>query len=262
MNKRFLKYILSSIFGLALLVGLWSLIAYTANIPTFILPKPTEVWNAFIKEHSLLYVASYNTGMHALIGFLAAAFFGFIIAWVFSVSPRLYPIIYPWLLILQLTPIIIITPILILWFGHNSMSIAVVAFMICFFPIVISTTTGLRSTPHSMHELFGMMNASRMQTFLHLKLPQTLPYYLSGLRVAATLAPIGAITGDIFLGSSAHGQMGLGYLVTTYYSQLKIPALFATALLSCVLGFAFVFCVYLLDWYALHKWHESYQKNQ
>lgn len=262
MNKRFYQYFISTFLGIALLLGLWSVISNFSGVPSFILPKPTEVWNAFIKEYPILVSATRNTGLHALIGFTSAAIFGFFIAWLFSISTRTYQAFHPWIMILQLTPSIILTPILILWVGHSALSISIITFLICFFPIVSNTSAGLRSTPRSMHELFRLNHASRMQTFLHLKLPHTLPYYLSGLRVAATLAPIGAITGDIFLGNSANGQYGLGFLVISYYSQLKAPALFATALLSCLLGFIFVICVYLMDWFFLHAWHDSYHKNQ
>src|SRR5689334_10113557 len=102
MSKRFYQYLISTAIGLALLIGFWSLIAHSTNVPSFILPRPIEVWKAFLKELPLLLMATCNTGIHALIGFLGAAIFGFFTAWLFSISTRTYQAVYPWLLILQL----------------------------------------------------------------------------------------------------------------------------------------------------------------
>jgi NitT/TauT family transport system permease protein len=112
-----------------------------------------------------------------------------------------------------------------------------------------------------MVDLFRMCNASRAQELWLLRVPAAMPYYLAGLRIAATLAPIGAIFGEYLVGNAAGGTGGLGFLVYSYNTQIKIPALFATALTGCLLGLVFVAAVALLNWLALHHWHDSFERH-
>jgi len=108
-------------------------------------------------------------------------------------------------------------------------------------------------------ELFQMYRASKWQEIHLLRLPAALPYFFTGLRIAAVLAPIGALVGDYTAGSSAGDGGGLGFQAIIYSSQAKYPALFATAAVTCVLGFVFVAGVLTLSWLSLRKWHDSYQ---
>jgi NitT/TauT family transport system permease protein len=164
-------------------------------------------------------------------------------------------------MILQLTPIIVIAPILILWAGAGIVSVTIITFLICFFPLVVNTTQGLISTDRNLVDLFRMCRASRWQEIFLLRAPGALPYFFTGLRIAATLAPIGAIVGDFYAGNSAGGQGGLGFLTIIYSSQFKIAALFATAVSSCALGFLFAGGVVALSWLCLHRWHDSYSRS-
>ena len=164
-------------------------------------------------------------------------------------------------MVLQMTPVIIIAPILVLWVGAGLKSVTVITFLICFFPLVVNTTQGLVSTDRHLVELFAMWRASRWQQLLHLRVPAALPYFFTGLRIAATLAPIGALVGDYTAGSSAGDGGGLGFQAIIYSSQAKYPALFATAAVTCVLGFIFTGAVVALSWLALHHWHDSYERS-
>jgi NitT/TauT family transport system permease protein len=164
-------------------------------------------------------------------------------------------------MILQMTPIIIFAPILILWVGPGLKSVVVITFLICFFPLVVNTTQGLISTDRNLVELFQMYRASKWQQIKLLRIPAALPYFFTGLRIAAVLAPIGALVGDYTAGSSAGNGGGLGFQAIIYSSQAKYPALFATAAVTCALGFIFVAGVLALSWLALHKWHDSYQRS-
>jgi len=109
-------------------------------------------------------------------------------------------------------------------------------------------------------DLFRMYGASRLQELRLLRLPAALPYFLAGLRIGATLAPIGAIFGEYLVGNAAGGTGGLGFLVYSYNVQIKIPALFATALIGCLLGLVFVAAVEWLNWSLLHRWHDSFER--
>jgi NitT/TauT family transport system permease protein len=177
-------------------------------------------------------------------------------------SVRLKRSFYPYILVLQMTPVIVLAPIFVLWLGQDEPSIVAITFMICFFPIVANTTMGLISVDRNLQELFVMCKATRYQEVRYLRVPAAMPYFLTGMKIAGTLAPIGAITGDFLAGSAQNGVGGIGFMTITYFSQLKIPALFATGMVACVLGFFFVGGVSLLHWFLLHKWHDSMVKKE
>ncbi|MFW6354757.1 MAG: ABC transporter permease, partial [Verrucomicrobiota bacterium] len=148
-------------------------------------------------------------------------------------------------------------PIFVLWYGQGLPSIVAITFMITFFPIVANTTMGLVSTDRQLIDLFTTLNASPRTEVMLQRVPFALPYFLTGLKISGTLAPIGALVGDFYAGEASGGRGGLGYLVVSYSSQLETAALFATALVACLLGFFFVFGVTYLHWALLHNWHES-----
>ena len=227
----------------------------------FLLPAPHAVLNAFAERGPQLWAATLSTATGAFLGFFAATVLSIVFALTLSLSPLVRAGLYPWLMALQLTPIIIFAPILILWVGPGLKSVIIITFLISFFPLVVNTTQGLVSTDRLLVDLFRMGRASRFQQLFLLRVPAALPYFFTGLRIAATLAPIGAIAGDAYAGNSAGGQGGLGFLSLIYSAQFQIPALFATALVSCLLGFLFAGAVVWLSWTVLHRWHDSYQQK-
>lgn len=227
------------------------------NVRRIMLPYPHEIWNALLQEREALWLATKSTFTAAIIGFIFSVTVGYLIAMLLASSILIKRALYPWVLVLQMTPVVILAPIFVIWLGQGLPSITAVTFMIGFFPVVANTTMGLVSTDKQMIDLFTICNASKSQEILLLRVPYSMPYFLTGLKIAGTLAPIGAIAGDIFVGSSASGSAGLGFMTIVFNSQLKIPALFATALVACFLGFIFVGCVNLLHWWALHNWHDS-----
>jgi NitT/TauT family transport system permease protein len=259
-TRPILLWILPVVSGV-LFVALWYGIKAAFNVSDWILPSPHEVVAAAWKEHPSLLRAAGNTMVGALAGFLLAGTLGFVMALGLGVSRSLRAGLYPWLLVLQMTPVIVLTPIIVLWAGPGLPGIISVTWLISFFPIVANMTQGLLSTDMNHVALFRMANASRLQEMWLLRVPSAMPYYLAGLRIAATLAPIGAIFGEYMVGNSAGGSGGLGFMVYVYNTQIKIPALFATALTSCLLGFIFVAAVSLLNWAGLHKWHDSYERD-
>ena len=242
-------------------VGIWYAIRAFSGLQSWILPTPDEILTAAWRERERLLAAAGNTALGALGGFLLAGALGFLMSLLLGVSQSLRAGLYPWLMVLQMTPVIVLTPIIVLWAGPGMPGIITVTWLISFFPIVANLTQGLVSTDMNHVALFRMGNASRLQELLLLRVPSALPYFLAGLRIAATLAPIGAIFGEYMVGNSAGGTGGLGFLVYSYNTQIKIPALFATALTSCLLGFIFVAAVSLLNWAALHKWHDSFERH-
>ncbi len=231
-----------------------------SGLKSWILPTPWEIMQAAWIERIRLFDAVGHTALGALGGFLLAAVIGFSTSLMLGASGLLRASLYPWLLVLQMTPVIVLTPIIMLWAGPGMPGIITITWLISFFPIVANMTQGLLSTDMNHVALFRMCNASRIQEMWLLRVPSAMPYYLAGLRIAATLAPIGAIFGEYMVGNSSGGSGGLGFLVYSYNTQIKIPALFATALTSCLLGFVFVAAVSWLNWALLHKWHDSFER--
>ena len=261
--KRSVIDILLPAFSTALLVGLWYLVhALMSEEQRFLLPTPLGVLKALSKESHTLWGAAQNTFLGALLGFVFAASISFFFSLILSLSPRIRAGFYPHLMVLQMTPIVVLAPILILWVGAGMKSVVTITFLICFFPMVVNTTQGLVSTDANLVDLFRMCSASKRQEILWLRVPAALPYFFTGLRISAVLAPIGAIIGDIYAGNSAGGQAGLGFLTIVYSSQFKMGALFATAAVSCAMGFIFVGTVSSLSWLALNKWHDSYRRSE
>lgn len=256
----FLVWLLPVFSGL-LFVALWYGVRAASGLQSWILPTPLEILEAAWRERDRLTAAAGQTALGALGGFLLAATFGFFTSLLLGISGVLRASLYPWLLVLQMTPVIVLTPVIILWAGPGMPGIITITWLISYFPIVANMTQGLLSTDRNHVALFRMYNASRFQEMRLLRVPSAMPYYLAGLRIAATLAPIGAIFGEYMVGNSSGGSGGLGFLVYIYNTQIKIPALFATALTSCLLGFVFVAAVTWLNWAILHQWHDSFERS-
>ncbi len=260
MSKRVLNILLPAATGV-LFIAIWYAVHLSMSEDMrFLLPTPGDILGSFQTNGSDLARAALNTAEGALLGFVLAIVVSSLLALTLSVSSLVRVSLYPYLMMLQMIPVIIFAPILILWVGPGLKSVVIITFLICFFPLVVNTTQGLVSTDRNVVELFRMYRASRPQEIFLLRVPAALPYFFTGLRIAATLAPIGALVGDYTAGSSAGDGGGLGFQAIIYSSQAKYPALFATAAVTCVLGFIFVAVVLGLSWLALHHWHDSYER--
>lgn len=241
-------------------VGLWYLgyFAMAADRRLFF-PTPHRILMAFFEQGPVIAQAALNTGGGALAGFAAAILASIFCGALLSLSPWIRAGLYPYLMILQLTPVIVLSPILVLWVGAGFKSVAVITFLICVFPLIVNTTQGLLSVDRNLVDLFRIAGATRLQELRRLRLPAALPYFFSGLRIAATLAPIGAVVGDFTAGDSAGA--GLGFLTIIYSANFRYPELFATVLANCLLGFFFTGGVLALGRLFLGPWHESYTEQ-
>lgn len=235
--------------------------AEAEGVRRILLPLPGEIAGAFIAHRVEILAATRNTFVAAFAGFVLSVVAGYLIAFLLAASVYVKRALYPWVLVLQMTPVIVLAPIFAIWMGQGIVSIAAVTFVIGFFPVVANSLMGLRSTDRNLLELFAVCRAGRLQELVYLRVPSSIPYFLTGMKIAGTLAPIGAITGDVFIGSSAHDQAGIGFLTIVFKSSLEIAALYATAGIACLLGFVFVGGVHLLHWWALHNWHDSIVKR-
>lgn len=262
MSRSALKILMPLLTG-AILLALW----YAARAwwispdKLFLLPSPAMMVDAFRQNADYLLRAAINTSQGAAIGFGLAVLVSFAVSLLLSLSPLIRAALYPYLMAVQLTPLPILAPICVLWVGSGLNSVALLTFAIAFFPLVVNTTQGLISADRNLVELFASYRASRLQELFLLRVPAALPYFFTGLRIAATLAPIGAVVADMNAGSSVDEGDGLGFAAVIFNSQGRYPALYATAITTCVLGFLFNAAILTLSWLALHHWHDSYERS-
>ena len=253
-----LKY-LGPIAAFVLFISLWQAIPTLLDIKPFILPKPTDVVNAAIKDWDLLWPAMQITVVEAVIGFILSAIIGIGVSILLASSRIIEMSLYPYAVILQTIPVIAIAPIVVIWFGSGFNSIIIISFLIGFFPIVSNTLMGLNSVDKNMSDLFQLYNASKWQTMWKLRIPAAMPYMMSGLKVSCTLSIIGAITGEYIAGIGG-GKGGLGYAITVAAVQLKTPYLFACAIAGAIFGIVFYLLVSFISHLILKSWHESAMK--
>ncbi|MCU0792032.1 MAG: ABC transporter permease subunit [Opitutaceae bacterium] len=258
MNPRLIRWLLPVVLAVLALVG-WQLLHH-ALPPSrrFLLPDLMRLAAAFRDHGADLLSAARYTALAALAGFGLAAVVSVGASLLLASSALVRAALYPYLMALQMVPVIIIAPILILWVGPGAPSVIIVTFLISFFPLVVNTTQGLLSVDRAHLDLFRMGRASKWQELFLLRAPAALPYFFTGLRISAILAPIGALTADYLVGSTTGGRSGLGITALIFSSRNEIPGLYATALVGCVLGFLLVAIVSTLGWLALRRWHDSY----
>jgi len=261
MNPRLLRWFLPALLAVLFVAGWQILHSQLSPSRRFLLPDLPGLVAAFREHGAELTRAAGYTALAALGGFGLAVVVAVAASVVLASSDLVRTALYPYLMILQMMPVIVIAPILILWVGPGWPSVIIVTFLISFFPLVVNTTQGLLSVERAQVDLFRMARASRIQAMFLLRVPSALPYFFTGLRISAILAPIGALTADYIVGSTSGGRSGLGITALLYSSRNEIPALYATAITGCLLGFALVGVVSGLAWFALHRWHDSYSPS-
>jgi NitT/TauT family transport system permease protein len=256
MNRR-LTLAGNSLIVFALLLLLWWGIIVVFKVPKYMLPTPLSVIETLFARIPDLWASLLITVEEAAIGLAASIIAGILIALIFARSPLIRQLFFPYTILLQTVPIMAVTPLIIMWMGPGLPSVVLVVFIFCLPSIIANTTQGLISVDENYVQLFQMNNASPSQILFRLRLPNSMPYLFVGIRISSGLAVIGAITGELFAGSSQVGQGGLGYSIVYALQQLQTDYLFALVLAATILGFSFFFLVMFFEWLALHKWHES-----
>lgn len=249
--------VVSSALVLACLLALWQAIIWINHLPAYMLPGPAAVVQVIAARYPSLLDSLWITTREAAGGLIASVAVGLCVAMVFSQWRWLRQTLYPYTILLQTVPIVAIAPLIILWIGAGIFAVTVVTFIICLAPIIANTTQGLISVDENLVQLFVMQKASPAQVLFKLRLPNALPSFFTGLRIAAGISVIGGITGELFAGSARVGEGGLGYAMIYANNQMETSYLFALVLAATVLGFSFFFLVMFLEWLALHNWHES-----
>ena len=240
---------------LALGVVLWELVVRLGDIPPYVLPGPRLVLSTLISDWAVLSASLLVTLTTTLEGFLLAVVGGVGLAVLFNQSRLIEYSLYPYAVILQVTPIVAIAPLLLIYLPQQAAVLAC-AWIVAFFPVLANTTLGLNSVDHNLVDLFRLYGATRWQVLWELKLPAALPYILGGLKIAGGLSLIGAVVAEIAAGSAGAGS-GLAYRIVESGYRLNIPRMFAALLLLSVAGIVIFFALSLLSHLLLRRWHES-----
>jgi NitT/TauT family transport system permease protein len=240
-----------------LIIGgvVWDLVVRLNNIPPYILPSPGLVARTLISDWSLLWNSLLATLTTTFEGLLLALVGGIGLAILFNQSRLVEYSLYPYAVILQVTPIVAIAPLLLIYLPQQGAVLAC-AWIVAFFPVLANTTLGLNSVDHNLRDLFTLYGASRRQTLLHLKLPSALPYMLGGLKIAGGLSLIGAVVAEIAAGSAGAGS-GLAFRIAESGYRLNIPRMFAALLLLSIAGVVIFALLSLISNLMLRHWHES-----
>lgn len=249
------KRVLWTFGSLFLTLVIWDLAVRAFSIPTYLLPGPLKVLEVLIEQWEPLAIQTMWTSGAILAGFALAAVVAIPLAMLIVVSPVLERLLYPPMVATQSIPKIALAPLFVVWFGFGVWPKVAVAFLIAFFPVVVDTIVGLRSIDPAMVQLARSMGASPTRIFLKMRLPHALPSIFGGLKVASTLAVVGALTGE-FIGS----DRGLGNLLVQASGMLNTPLLFATLVVLSVLAMLFFYAVEALE-RVLIPWHVS-QRGQ
>jgi NitT/TauT family transport system permease protein len=250
---------LNSLIVLACVLGLWQAVVSINHLPAYMLPGPLVVARAIHDKFPSLLDSLLISAQEAAVGLAASIVVGVAVAMIFAQWHWLRKLLYPYTILLQTVPIVAIAPLIINWVGAGIFSVTIVTFIICLAPIIANTTQGLISVDENFVHLFVMYKATPAQILFKLRLPNALPNLFTGIRISAGISVIGAITGELFAGSTRVGEGGLGYAIIYASNQMDTGYLFALVFAATVLGIAFFFLVMFLEWLALHNWHESAQ---
>ena len=255
MNRdKLLQYALP---GGALLAAVfaWEAVVRIYDIQPVILPSPSLIVATLIKDWRTL-LGSLEVTLSITFEALAAATIGgFLLALVFAQSRVIERAFFPFAVIMQVTPIISIAPLLLVYLTSGQ-AVLVCAFLVAFFPILANTALGLSSVDHNLVDLFQLYRAPRWRQLLWLRIPASLPYFLGGLRIGGGLALVGAIVAEIAAGSAGQGA-GLAFRIVESGYRLNIPRMFAALLLISVTGIAIFVTLSAFSHLLLHRWHDS-----
>jgi NitT/TauT family transport system permease protein len=259
--NRAAQIIIPIALGIAVL-ALWQLMVRVYDVPHYVLPAPSGIWVAFIENFSSLMASLWTTLSITLIA-MALAFAGSVLlAILFLQSRVIETALYPYAVILQVTPVIAIAPLILIWVGleHINTALLILAWIVAFFPLLANTLLGLKSADHNLTDLFRLYGASRWQILTRLQLPTALPNMLAGARISGGLALIGTVVAEFAAGSGT--ATGLGWRIVEAGNRLEIAKMFAALALLSIAGLAIFFSLSLLEYWALRRWHESAIKKQ
>lgn len=243
------------VIGIVMLAA-WEAVVRIRGIPHYILPGPILIAQTLWSDWGTLSESLWITLRITFAALIAAITVGVSLAIIFTQSKWLEKSLFPYAVILQVTPVVSIAPLIIIWVGDINLSLLICAWIVAFFPILSNTILGLNSADHNLINLFQLYRAGRWQTLRYLRLPAALPYFLGGLKISGGLALIGAVVAEFVAGTGGSAS-GLAYRILESGYRLQIPRMFAALLLISLSGIAIFFLTSWISYLLLRHWHES-----
>ena len=254
-QPAFLRIAAPLAIGIVLLLA-WEAICLAWKVPPYLVPAPSLIASTLVADWSLLSLALLVTLKITFLAFVLSLLLGVAIAFLFVQSRFIEVSLFPYAIILQVTPIVAIAPLIIIWVKDPTWALVICATIMALFPIISNTTLGLRSVNPGLLNLFRLNQASRWQTLLRLRIPSALPYFFGGVRISSGLALIGAVVAEFVAGTGGSGS-GLAYQILQAGFQLNIPRMFAALFLITVTGIALFALMMAISHRALAGWHDS-----
>jgi NitT/TauT family transport system permease protein len=256
-NSDALKWLAPVVVG-ALVLLLWQGICTAWQVPIYLVPKPTDIAKTLVTDGPSLLLALATTLKITVLAFVLATVLGVIAAFLFVQSRLIEASLFPYAILLQVTPVVAIAPLIIIWVKQPTLALVICATLVTVFPIISNTVLGLRSVNPGLVNLFKLNRASRWQTLVRLRIPSALPFFFGGLRISSGLALIGAVVAEFVAGTGGTGA-GLAYEILQAGFQINIPRLFAALALISLTGIALFVSMDWLSKKALGHWHDSAQ---
>lgn len=255
-----LRILAPALIGFLALAG-WEWAVRAKEIPSYILPGPIGIGRTLVADWGTLSGSLLITLQITFAALFVAAVLGLALAVLFAQSRIIELSLFPYAVILQVTPIVAIAPLIFIWVDDIRIALLICAWIVAFFPILSNTTLGLNSADHNLTDLFRLYRANRWQVLRYLRLPTAMPYFLAGLRISGGLALIGAIVAEFVAGTGGRAS-GLAYRILEAGYQLKIPRMFASLVLISLSGIAIFLMLSLISHLSLRHWHESAMKER
>ncbi|WP_234197863.1 ABC transporter permease [Pseudacidovorax sp. NFM-22] len=254
-QPRVQRILLPLIVGLVLLGG-WQALVVGMELPPYLVPSPVLMLQTLVTDWAVLGGALLVTLKITVLSFVVATVVGVLISFLFVQSRLIETALFPYAVLLQVTPIVAVAPLIIIWVKEPTASLVICAALVALFPIISNTTLGLRSIDPDLQAYFRMNRATRLQTLMRLRIPSALPYFFGGLRISSGLALIGAVVAEFVAGTGGNAT-GLAYQILMAGYQLNIPRMFAALLLISLTGVALFAAMAWLTRVALGGWHAS-----
>jgi NitT/TauT family transport system permease protein len=240
----------------AVLLMVWQALCVAWKVPVYLVPKPTDIIATLWTDGPGLLRALGVTLKITFLAFFVAVILGVVAAFLFVQNKLIETSLFPYAILLQVTPVVAIAPLIIIWVKNPTAALVFCATLVALFPIISNTVLGLRSVNPGLLNLFRLNGATRWQTLVRLRIPSALPYFFGGLRISSGLALIGAVVAEFVAGTGGTGA-GLAYEILQAGFQINIPRLFAALVLISITG---VLLFSMMAWLAkvsLAHWHES-----
>ena len=238
------------------LIALWQGLVTGLELPPYLVPSPLLMLETLISDWAPLGASLWVTIKITVLAFVVATIAGVLISFLFVQSKGIETALFPYAVLLQVTPIVAVAPLIIIWVKDPTASMVICAALVALFPIISNTTLGLRSIEPDLQSYFQLNRATRLQTLVRLRIPSALPYFFGGLRISSGLALIGAVVAEFVAGTGGSGA-GLAYQILQAGFQLNIPRMFAALLLISLTGVGMFVLMAWLSRVALGSWHAS-----